>query len=152
VTSPDNNATRDHHRWMFPVAVVTSLVMVAAWFPLSTLWHQQKQIDATANQIALIRQQQRALSREAKSISTKSAATLLARQDYQLVAPGQSLIEVLPGSHAGSSAVGGDPGGQPLVAPSSVSTLVAPLHAAAAHRSSLGGFVTRLVRTLEFWR
>jgi cell division protein FtsB len=151
VTSAHNNATRDHHRWVFALAVVTSAVMLAAWFPLSTLWHQQKQIDATANQIALIRQQQRTLAREAKSISTKAAATLLARQDYQLVAPGQSLIEVLPGSHSGA-AVGGDPGFQPLVAPSSGSTLAGPLHSTAAtHRSTLGGFASRLVRTLEFW-
>jgi hypothetical protein len=137
---------------MFPLAVVTSLVMLAAWFPLSTLWHQQAQIDATSSQTALIRQQQRALSDEAKSISSKAAATLLARQQYQLVAPGQSLIEVLPGRQAGSTTVGGDPGSQPLVAPSSVSTLVASPNAKAAHRSSFGGFVTRLVRTLEFWR
>ncbi len=151
MTPSHNNATRDHHRWVFALAVLTAGVMLVAWFPLSTLWHQQKQIDATANQISLIRQQQRALTREAKSISTKAAATLLARQDYQLVAPGQSLIEVLPGSHSGS--VGGDPGTQPLVAPSSASTLVGPLHSAAAsHRSTLGGFASRLVHTLEFWR
>ncbi|MFI5036031.1 MAG: hypothetical protein ACHQFZ_07495 [Acidimicrobiales bacterium] len=137
---------------MFPLAVVTSIVMLAAWFPLASLWHQQAQIDATASQIALIRQQQRALTREAQSISTKAAATLLARQQYQLVAPGQSLIEVLPGRLAGSTAVGGDPGNQPLVAPSSVSTLVAAAHGPGAHRTSLGRFLSRLVRTLEFWR
>jgi hypothetical protein len=137
---------------MFPLALVTSVVMLAAWFPLSTLWHQQAQIDGTAHQIALIRQQQRALSREAQSISTKAAAILLARQQYQLVAPGQSLIEVLPGQQAGSTTAGGDPGNQPLVAPSSVSSLVAGTHARPAHRSSLSGFVSRLVKTLEFWR
>ena len=136
---------------MFPLALVTSIVMLAAWFPLSTLWHQQNQIDTTANQIALIRQQQRALTRQAKSISTRTAAMLLAREQYQLVEPGQSLIQVLPGSHGGSTSAGGDPGNQPLVAPSSVSTLVAPTHVASSHHS-LSGFVTRLVHTLEFWR
>lgn len=144
-------AAKEHHRWIFPLAVVTSIVMLAAWFPLTSLWHQQTQIDATANQIALIRQQQAALSREAQSISSRTAATLLARQQYQLVAPGQSLIEVLPGRRAGSSSVGGDPGNQPLVAPSSVSTLDAPLHPATS-RQPFGGFLHRLVRTLEFWR
>lgn len=137
---------------MFPLAVATSIAMLAAWFPLSTLWHQQSQIDAVANQIALVRQQQRALTRQAESISSRAAATLLARQYYQLVNPGQSLIQVLPGAQAGTTGAGGDPGNQPLVAPSSVSTLVAPPHASGPHHSSLGGFVSRLVRTLEFWR
>ncbi|MDE3064232.1 MAG: hypothetical protein KGJ36_00985 [Acidobacteriota bacterium] len=136
---------------MFPLAVVTSIAMLVAWFPLTTLWHQQGQIDATANQIALVRQQQSALTRQAQSISTKAAATLLARQEYQLVAPGQSLIQVLPGS-SGAGGAGGDPGNQPLVAPSSVSSLVGSDATAATHRSSLGGFVSRFVRTLEFWR
>ena len=137
---------------MFPLAVVTSLVMLAAWFPLSTLWHQQNQIDATSSQIAQIRQQQRTLSREAASISTKASATLLARQQYQLVQPGQSLIQVLPGHETGSSSLAGDPGTQPLVSPSSVSSLVAPTHVAKVRRSSIAGFLTRLVRTFEFWR
>jgi hypothetical protein len=137
---------------MFPLAVVTSLVMLVAWFPLSTLWHQQNQINAATSQIALIRQQQRTLSHEAASISTRAAATLLARQQYQLVQPGQSLIQVLPGRQAGSNSVGGDPGAQPLVSPSSVSSLVAPTHVAKVRHSSIARFVTRLVRTLEFWR
>jgi len=137
---------------MFPLAVVTSLVMLAAWFPLSTLWHQQNQIDATSSQIAQIRQQQRTLSHEAASISTRAAATLLARQQYQLVQPGQSLIQVLPGHQAGSASQGGDPGTQPLVSPSSVSSIVSPTHVTKARRSSIAGFVTRLVHTLEFWR
>jgi cell division protein FtsB len=152
MTVTHNIAAQSHHRWMFPLALLTSLVMLAAWFPLTTLWHQQSQIDATANQIALVRQQQRALTREAQSISSTAAARLLARQEYQLVAPGQSLIQVLPGSQGGATGAGGDPGNQPLVAPSSVSSLVAVPRTGTTHHSSLGGFVSRLVRTLEFWR
>ena len=137
---------------MLPLAVVTAIVMLVAWFPLTTLWHQQAVLNSTASQIASIRQQERSLARQAKSISSKAAATMLARQQYQLVAPGQSFIQVLPGRVKGApnSSIG-DPGFQPLVAPSSSSNLVASTKVP-VHHSSLRGFVARLVRTLEFWR
>jgi len=72
-------------------------------------------------QINAIKSQQRALTLQAKSIDSKSAAILLAREQYQLVSTGQSLIQVLPG--IGPNDVDqsiGDPGLQPLVSPSSV--------------------------------
>ncbi|MGH9020805.1 MAG: hypothetical protein ACRDV0_07280 [Acidimicrobiales bacterium] len=139
---------------MVPLALVTGAAMLVAWFPLTSLWHQQSQIDAVNSQIALIRSQQRTLSAESRSISTTAAATELARQQYQLVQPGQSLIQVLPGHEAGHpTTAGGDPGFQPLVSPSSVSSLVAPLRdrVTTTRPSSLRAFLTRLTHTLEFW-
>jgi hypothetical protein len=139
---------------MLPLAVVTALAALVFWFPMSALWHQQSEINATASQIAAIKQQDQALRLQAKSVSSKAAATLLARSQYQLVAPGQSLIQVLPGDGAGKvSQSTGDPGLQPLVAPSSVSSLAASAatNQARQHRSS-DSFVARFERTLEFWR
>jgi hypothetical protein len=138
---------------MLPLAFVTAVAIMVAWFPLSTWMHQQAQINATATQIIAIKQQEQALRLEAKSISTKSAATLLARQQYQLVAPGQSLIQVLPGNEGGNvSASSGDPGLQPLVSPTSASSIVLnPSNARVKHHAT-SGFLSRLVRTLEFWR
>jgi hypothetical protein len=139
---------------MMPLAVVTAIVMLVAWFPLQALWHQQSALDSTAAQIAALQRQQHALLLQAQSIDSKAAATLLAREQYQLVAPGQSLIQVLPGNGSGVvSQSTGDPGLQPLVSPSSVSTLVTPSSKASTGKaSSAKGFVTRLLRTLEFWR
>ena len=139
---------------MVPLAIVTGVGMLVMWFPLSTLWHQQQQLDSAVGQIAQIEHQQQVLKLQAKSISSKSTATLLARQQYQLVAQGQSFIQVLPGAVAGHpTQSSGDPGLQPLVSPSSVSTLVTSTPAKAVTRpSSLQNFVHRLVRTLEFWR
>ena len=138
---------------MLPLAVVTAGCMLAAWFPLATYRHQQAQLSATAAQISAIQRQERSVELQARSIASRASATLLARQQYQLVAQGQSLIQVLPGKQAGRVlASSGDPGLQPLVSPSSVSTLVnssGPSHGA-AHRSD--GFLQRLVRTFEFWR
>ena len=138
---------------MMPLALVTAGAMLVGWFPLAALWHQQSQLDATAAQIAAIRHQQAALLLQAQSIDTKSAATQLAREQYQLVAPGQSLIQVLPGDGTGIvSQSTGDPGLQPLVAPSSVSTLVTNQSPTGLTRSPSQAFFSRLLRTLEFWR
>jgi hypothetical protein len=138
---------------MLPLAFVTAMAIMFAWFPLSTWMHQQAQINATATQIIAIKQQEQALKVEAKSISTKSAATLLARQQYQLVAPGQSLIQVLPGVQPGNvSASSGDPGLQPLVSPSSAPSIVVNPSTSGVKHHTTSGFLSRLVRTLEFWR
>jgi hypothetical protein len=138
---------------MVPLAVLTGVAMMAAWFPFSTLWHQQAAIDATTNQISALARQQRLLESQAHSVSSASVATQLARREYQLVRPGQSLIQVLPGRQSGSpSATSGDPGFQPLVSPSSAPTIGLPSGRTPAAHSSLGAFAQRLVRTLEFWR
>ena len=138
---------------MVPLALVTAVVMLVGWFPVKAIWHQQSQLNSTAAQISAIHQQQHALTLQANSIDSTAAATLLAREQYQLVAPGQSRIQVLPGDGSGTvSQSTGDPGLQPLVAPSSVSTLVTPPTAASkATHSSTKAFFSRLVRTLEFW-
>ena len=139
---------------MVPLALVTAVVMLVGWFPLTAIWHQQSELNATSAQINAIKSQQRALTLQAKSIDSKSAAILLAREQYQLVSPGQSLIQVLPG--VGPNNVDqstGDPGLQPLVSPSSVSSLATPTTTSSTKRlSSAQAFVSRLVRTLEFWR
>lgn len=136
---------------MVPLAIVTSIVIVVGWFPAKALLHQQTQIDATAAQIQALQNQERTLKQESKTIDSKAAAIQLAREQYQLVAPGQSLIQVLPENSAGEvSATSSDPGFQPLVAPSSA----APLTRATSKSNSTHhtGFLSRLARTLEFWR
>jgi hypothetical protein len=135
---------------MVPLAVVTAAVIVVGWFPAKALWHQQAQIDTTTAQIRALQNQEQSLKQESKTIDSKAAAIELAREQYQLVSPGQSLIQVLPENSAGQvSAASSDPGFQPLVAPSDA----APLTGAAAHaKSDCTGFLSRLVRTLEFWR
>jgi Septum formation initiator len=132
-----------------PLAVATAVVMLVMWFPLSTLWHQQSELDATNAQIAAIRQQQQALKSQAQSLSSTREIMLRARELYQLVLPKQSLIQVLPGQQSGViSPHAGDPGFQPLAPPSS---LTAATSTPAAHAAP-SGFWSRLMRTLEFWR
>jgi hypothetical protein len=139
---------------MLPLAIITAAVMLVGWFPASALWHQQAQLNATASEIKSVQRQEAILSNEKKTVDTKAAATQLARAQYQLVSPGQSLIQVLPGDSSGQvSANSVDPGFQPLVSPSSATTPGTTTSSTATskhHRDH--GFVSRLVRTLEFWR
>jgi len=135
-----------------PLAVVTAVVMLWQWFPLTTLIHQQSQLDATAAQLNAVRSQAKALTEQSKSVSSTDEAIALAREEYQLVKPGQSLIQVLPGSGNGSlTASSGDPGNQPLVSPTTAQGLtgVTTSSTSSTHAS---GFLSRVLHTLEFWR
>lgn len=127
---------------------------MAVAFPFKTLWRQQSALNQAQSQIAQINRQSAALTQQAKSVSTEAAAIALAREDYQLVQPGQRLIQVLPGNGTGYVAQNStDPGAQPLVnigglVPTTGSTSSSASHVSAGVR----GFVSRFVRTLEFWR
>jgi cell division protein FtsB len=139
-------------RWVFPLSVLAALAIVAVAFPFQPLWRQETALNAAASQLAQLHRESQALTQQAKAVSSTAAAIALARQDYQLVMPGQSLIQVLPGNGArGDTSGATDPGFQPVV---NIGTgAVSPSSANVAHGSSgLGGFVGRFVRTLEFWR
>jgi cell division protein FtsB len=150
VSTTHSVSTRRNNRWLLPLAVATAAIMVAGWFPFSALWHQQAQIDTATAQIKAIQREEASLKSQAKTIDTKAAATELAREQYQLVNPGQSLIQVLPGDSAGQvSATSADPGLQPLVSPSSVAPLATSSKPTTHHSNQ---YFSRLLRTLEFWR
>jgi hypothetical protein len=105
-------------------------------------------------------------------LNSKTEIDRLARQDYQLVSPGQTLYDVLPPSHAGSTLLpggtrSGDPGTQPLVSPDNAPDMSpdpglpqAPSAASSsgATRSAVvaptapSTFWGRVSTTLEFWK
>jgi hypothetical protein len=134
--------------------VLAAIAIVAVAFPFQTLWRQQQALDAASSQLAQLHRQSAALTQQAKAVSTESAAIALAREDYQLVMPGQALIQVLPGDDAGYvTQASTDPGLQPLV---NIGTGVLPPSSTSSSSSTsasgVHGFVTRFVHTLEFWR
>ncbi|MBW4030865.1 MAG: hypothetical protein HIU57_09395 [Acidobacteria bacterium] len=151
---------------MLPLSVLTGISIVAVAFPFQTLWHQQVALDAAQSQIAQINRQSAGLAQQARAVSSQAAAIALAREQYQLVLPGQSLIQVLPGNGDGYVAANStDPGFQPLVNPgdglvaasgaapsSGADPASGAVSAAARPMSGLHGFMARFVRTLEFWR
>ncbi len=148
-TNVHSHQPQGAHRWMVPLAVVTAGAMVAIWFPFSALWQQQHQIAQASAALAAVRGEQRALDVQSHQVASTRAQRDLARADYQLVSPGQSLIQVLPGRAAnGVWTLRDDPGYQPLARPD---TVPAPTTHHASVRAGRG-FLERLVRTLEFWR
>jgi cell division protein FtsB len=147
-------------------AAVVSAVILFAWFPFGSLLHQRSTLSGAEAQLSGLRQQDVALSQESKNLSDATEIGRIAREQYQLVSPGQQAYEVLP--PAGSAAPGvpyaGDPGSSTPVAPTGaselppggVTTTTAPARPA-AHRStpaaqSGSGMLGRMVHALEFWR
>jgi cell division protein FtsB len=148
--------------------VVTGGVILAAWLPVGALLTQHAQLQTASARLAQLAVEQQALTREALRLATPAAQDQLAREQYQLVAPGQRLIQVLtPGFTPSARSTGGpypgDPGYAPLADPdgvtgaSGVTTTTQPRATAraaggAASSSASAGFYSRLLATLEFWR
>jgi hypothetical protein len=132
---------------------VSALTAVALWFPFSTLLHQGSELSAVQSQISLLHSQQSALKSQERALKSKSAEARLARQEYQLVEPGQSLIQILPSNAKGGTA-SGDPGLSSPVSPLNASSLVPSSGTAntVVTKAHSGGFWSRVLRTLEFWR
>jgi cell division protein FtsB len=113
------------NRLLMAGAAVVSVVIVAAWFPASALYHQHQQLGASTAQLTELRQQDKALDQERKSLASPAEIARIARQQYDLVKPGQQAYEVLPPSDgSGSNAPdAGDPGLSAPVTPSGESEL-----------------------------
>ena len=150
-------------------AVVLTAVVLFAWFPAGSLLSQRSALTSTQSQLATLHQQDASLTQEKKNLNDSGEIGRIARQQYQLVNPGQQAYEVLPPSGAATPGTpyAGDPGSTGPVAPSatselppgSVTTTTTPsASSAAGHggRAALPsggtGFVGRMLHSLEFWR
>ena len=150
-------------------AVVVSAVVLFAWFPAGSLLSQRSNLADAEAQLAALHKQDVALAQEEKNLSDAGEIGRIAREQYQLVSPGQQAYEVLPPT--GAAAVGtpyaGDPGSDGPVAPSAaaelppggVTTTTTPSSAgAASHHApststpSSSGLLSRMLHSLEFWR
>jgi len=151
-------------------ALLAVLVLVA-WFPGGSLLQQHAALAATNGALQTLRSQDAALAQEQKNLDTPSEIERIARQQYDLVLPGQAAFQVLPpnGPTTGADTpYPGDPGLTRPVAPSGapelppggvyLSAAAHPSHhagrsgATAAATSEGGGIIGRIARTLEFWR
>ena len=173
---------------MVVVAGIFAAVVLGTSFPASGLLDQHRQLAAADAAVHRLRSENKALTLEQQQLNSKAEIHRLARLNYQLVDPGQTAYNVLPpgaqSTGKGSSAVNGDPGNQPLVAPANAagmspdpglpttptttpqtsSTQSPPASGAATSSArpatkpgaqpsgSSGGFWSRTLRSLEFWR
>jgi cell division protein FtsB len=104
------------------LAATFALAVLATNFPLPTLLSQHHQLSAEAAQLHQVQSSNRALSEQNQQLNSTAEIDRLARQDYQLVLPNQTLYNVLPPSGKTTSttpgrSTSGDPGAQPLVSP-----------------------------------
>jgi type II secretory pathway pseudopilin PulG len=158
------------------VATVVALVIVGTSFPASALLSQHHQLASADAQLARVQHQNALLAEQEQQLNNKTEIQRLARQEYQLVLPGQSLFNVLPAdgqpvATGGGTSSLGDPGSQPLVSPSNApdmtpdpgnptsdatgtSTGTSPTTTTTPTSSgaSVGGFWHRVSTTLEFWK
>ncbi len=164
-------------RSRIPVALAAlfAVAVLATSFPLSGLLSQRHQLSAAASQLSQLRHSNQLLAEQQSQLSSKTEINRLARQDYQLVAPGQTLYDVLPPAGSGSTVLpggtqSGDPAHQPLVDPSQapdmapdpglpqVPTTTGPSTAdrASSSRSATATgpatFWGRVSTTLQFWK
>jgi hypothetical protein len=146
--------------------VVASAVILFAWFPFGSLLHQRTTLSGTESQLSDLHKQDQALAQEKKNLSNADEIGRIAREQYQLVNPGQQAYEVLP--PAGSSATGtpyaGDPGSTAPVAPTAAPELPPggvtttttppppPAHNTRAAPPPSSGMLARMLHALEFWR
>ena len=159
-------------------AVVVCAVVLFAWFPATSLLSQRSDLASTQSQLSTLHSQDAALAQEKKNLSDAGEIGRIAREQYQLVSPGQQAYQVLPptGSAPSGAPYAGDPGSVGAVTPSASSELPpgtgtattttttpgAPPAAAnsAADPTGAGGqsgeqgagFVSRMMHALEFWR
>jgi cell division protein FtsB len=153
-------------------AVIVSAVLLCAWFPATSLLSQRSSLAAAQAQISTLHSQDGALAQEKKNLSDAGEIGRIAREQYQLVSPGQKAYEVLPPSGAAGAKTpyAGDPGSNGPVTPSAsaelppggvTTTTLAPgsssgRSSGSGSKSGTGqaspGFFTRVEHSLEFWR
>jgi cell division protein FtsB len=156
------------------LAAVFALVVLATSFPFTDLLNQHQQLSAEAAQLSELRHQNQLLSEQQNQLSSSAEIERLARQNYQLVAPGQTLYDILPPSGRASAALAGepsvgDPADQPLVAPADApnmtpdpglpqtpsagrTTTGTSSAAASSPPRTTSSFWGRVASTLEFWK
>ncbi len=149
--------------------MVLSALILASWFPAGALYHQRSTLVAANGELAQLHREDVALSKERKSLSDPAEVGRIARQQYQLVSPGQQVYEVLPptATSPAGAPYAGDPGkSAPVPAgaelPSAtVTTTTQPGTGTRAGRSqataragdaSAPGVLQRMLQALEFWR
>jgi cell division protein FtsB len=157
-------------RLAFLGALVLSAIVLFAWFPASSLLSQRSHLTGTEAELGALHKQDAALAQEKKNLSDAGEIGRIAREQYQLVSPGQQAYQVLPPSGATSAGTpyAGDPGSDGPVTPSAtpelppggVTTTTTPAPTAASSRtgrvggaaSTSGGLLSRMAQALEFWR
>jgi len=167
-------------RLMLGGAVVVAILVIVAWFPTTALYHQRGQLASATSHLDQLRSQNHALEQERERLSTPAEVARIARQQYQLVFPGQQAYQVLTGTGTGTGSGTGTgatgslglqvpvtPSAESQLPPGSVGSGSSGVVASgssgqaasggssttsASHGGSSSSFLDRMLQTLEFWR
>jgi cell division protein FtsB len=171
-----NPVTPIDRRRRIPVALagLFAAAVLATSFPISAIISQHRQLSAASAQLHQLQVENRSLAVQEHELNSKVAINEMAREDFQMVSPGQTLFDVLPPnkrtgrSTSGTSTIG-DPADQPLVTPAQAPDLSPqpglpepiPTFTATPPTKSQSGtsapakspstFWGRVTNTLEFW-
>jgi hypothetical protein len=143
--------------------IATAVIVLIAWLPVGSLLHQRAELSSASSQLNVLSLEGSQLAARAAALKLPGAKDQLARADYQLVEPGQVLVQVLtpsftPSAKSSDAPYPGDPGRAPLVSPSEagvvpLSPVTSTSDASSADRGGAPqGFLSRVVTALEFWR
>jgi cell division protein FtsB len=146
-------------------ATVLSAGILAAWFPVTALLDQRSNLAGANAELHQLRSEDNALALEQKNLSASSEIARIAREQYQLVNPGQQPYEVLPPPQSTGGAGSGDhlnqgpatPSASVELAPGAIgSSTSVQAPSGQAHAGSGGAaqpnMLSRMLRALEFWR
>ncbi|MGH9007323.1 MAG: FtsB family cell division protein, partial [Acidimicrobiales bacterium] len=123
MTRAERRAAIGHRRGTAAVvaAAIASAIVLVAWFPAGALIAQRHTLSATSSTLTQLRAEDRALRAESKNLSKPSEISRIARQQFQLIVPGDQAFQILPppGSAGGDTdPYSGDPGNAAPVSPS----------------------------------
>lgn len=144
-------------RAVFVAALFLAAGLLVAEFPLAGLVHARTSASTAAAELAAVRAENAALSRQVKALQSpwSPAIAALAHEEYGLVRPGESSVEVLPAHDAVSPDGSGDPSVASLGATTIPHADLVPSDAVLAPEDAGvgegGSFWHRLVERLEFW-
>ena len=86
--------------WAVVVTVVAVGVLFVAVFPTRTWLAQRRDLVATEQRVAVLSTQNAEMAARVRRLNTDAEIERLARQDYNLVRPGEEAYAILPSSPA----------------------------------------------------
>ena len=83
-------------RGVLAAGAVLVAVLLAAVFPTRTYLAQRRDLDAAERRLSVLRRENEELAARAQRLTTEAEIERLAREQYQLVRPGEEAYAILP--------------------------------------------------------
>ena len=138
-------------RLLLLAAFIGGVVIVATEFPFRQLLDERSSVAQGSSQLAQLNADNRALQTQVNDMKQSSTVERIAHEQYGLVQRGQRSVVVLPGGGTGSTG----PLGWQTIPKSDVfpsDSIVSPSGQSGPAPKSSGGYWSRLLSRLEFWK